>query len=462
MESDKFHDACGIFGIYGHPEAAKLTYLGLFALQHRGQESAGIVTSNGSILFHKKGIGLLSEVFRDRNFENLPGTQAIGHVRYSTTGANKIENAQPLTINYVKGQLAIAHNGNLTNTKILKKRLEMNGHHFQSTSDSEVITNLIVSSKYEDLIDSILNTVSELKGAYSLLLLTPSAMIGLRDPLGIRPLCLGKLDDSYVIASETCALDIIGAKFFREIIPGEIVVIDDRGITSHYMSYSRQYDLFEGPSNGYTQCIFELIYFARPDSIVFGESVYEFRKKIGYQLAVEQPINADMIIPIPDSGISAALGYATELKIPYELGLIRNLYLGRTFINPKQVVREEGVQMKLNPIKNVIEGKRIIVIDDSIVRGTTCKKIITLLRQEGALSIHLRISSPPIKYPCFYGIDTPTTEELIAANNSLSKITNFLGVDSLAYLSIEGMLNSVSKSRWDFCTACFSGDYPIK
>jgi len=465
MEEDKFRDECGLFGIYGHPNAARMTYLGIFALQHRGQESAGIVTSNGNELIRHRGMGLVTDVFDNQRIRELPGKIAIGHVRYSTAGGSTLENAQPLTILSGKGQLAIGHNGNLINTRYLRSKLEKEGAVFQTTSDSEVIAQLIAHSKMEDLHEAIRDALSQVKGAYSLLLMTPKELIGIRDPLGFRPLCIGRLEKAYVLASETCALDLIGAKYIRDVEPGEMVVINRKGLKSCDAVLSYQYDLFvEGKSldQKEAQCIFEYIYFARPDSKIFGENVYEIRKKLGKQLAREHPVDADVVIPIPDSGVSAAMGFAKEAKIPYELGLIRNHYVGRTFIDPKQSIREMGVQIKLNPVREIVRDKRVVVIDDSIVRGTTCQKIIKMIRNVGVKEVHLRISSPPVKFSCFYGIDTPTSKELIASNHSIEEIRNFMDVNTLGYLSINGLLKPLERHNKTFCLACFNGNYPIK
>ncbi|MEW6096087.1 MAG: amidophosphoribosyltransferase [bacterium] len=465
MEEDKFKDECGIFGIYGHPKAARMTYLGIFALQHRGQESAGIVTSDGNTLIRHRGMGLVTDVFDNQRVREIEGKIAMGHVRYSTTGGTHIENAQPLTIISGRGQLAIGHNGNLVNTKYLRNKLEKEGAIFQTTSDSEVIVQLISHSKMSDLHEAISDALSNVKGAYSLLLMTPNELIGVRDPFGFRPLCIGRLERAYVLASETCALDMVGAKYIRDVEPGEMVIINRKGLKSYEAVPSYQYDLFtEGKymPEKEAQCIFEYIYFARPDSKIFGENVYKIRKELGRQLVREHPVDADVVIPIPDSGVSAAMGFAEESKIHYELGLIRNHYVGRTFIDPEQSIREVGVQIKLNPVREVIENKKVVVVDDSIVRGTTCQKIMKMIRNVGAKEIHLRISSPPIRFSCFYGIDTPSSKELIASNNSIEEIRNFMEVDTLGYLSIDGLLKPVEKHNKAFCLACFNGNYPIK
>jgi amidophosphoribosyltransferase len=443
---------CGIFGIYGHEDATKLTYLGLFALQHRGQESAGIATVNQNKINFYKRMGLVADVFDDALLESFPGEVAIGHVRYSTAGGSEIENAQPLVVVYARGSLAIAHNGNLINGNKLRKELEGEGSIFQTTSDSEVIVHLLARSKKSEFKDAVVEILPKIKGAYSLLLMTPEELIALRDPWGFRPLCIGRLNSSYVFSSETCALDLVGADFVREIEPGEMVIVSEKGFESKKVISSSRRAL----------CIFEAIYFSRPDSKVFGDNMHEVRVKMGRQLAIEKPVDADLVIPIPDSGVSAAIGYAQQAQIPYNWGLIRNRYVGRTFISPTQVLRDIGVNIKLNPIKEVLSGKKVIVIDDSIVRGTTCRRILKMIRGAGAKEIHLRISSPPIRYPCFYGIDTPTRKELIASTHTIEEIRRYMRVDTLGYLSIKGLLSSVAKDSTEFCTACFDGNYPIK
>lgn len=450
--NDKFHDACGLFGIYNHKDAAKLTYLGLFALQHRGQESAGISTSyKGNLLFYKKN-GLVTNVFSEEALNTLPGNMAIGHTRYSTFGGSAIVNAQPLVINYIRGKLAIAHNGHFINALNLKNELEQNGSIFQTVSDSEVLLHLLARSKKENLINALSQVLPLIKGSYSLLLMTPERLIGVRDPFGFRPLSIGKLNNSYLLASETCALNLVEADYIRDIEPGEIVVIDKNGLNSLRFSSPKKY----------AQCIFEYIYFARPDSKLFGQNVHEVRKKIGQQLAMEHPANADIVVAVPDSGISASLGFSEESGIPLDIGLMRNHYIGRTFISPIQIFRDFGVKIKLNPILSVLKGKRIVLIDDSIVRGTTSKKILSLLRDSNVSSIHFRISSPPIKYSCTYGIDTPKREELLAAHRSMEEIKGYLNVDSIGYLSISGLLKSVGDNGNSFCTACFDGNYPTE
>ncbi|MEK6713875.1 MAG: amidophosphoribosyltransferase [Nitrospirota bacterium] len=442
---------CGIFGIYNHPEAASLVYLGLHGLQHRGQEGSGIVSTDGSKLYSKKGMGLVSEIFKDDNFSRLKGNSAIGHNRYSTYGESIIENVQPVVVNFAMGSLALAHNGNLVNASFLRSELEAYGSIFQSTIDSEVIVHLIAISKERTILDRLIDALKKLKGAYSLLILTEKEMIGVRDAYGFRPLSLGEIDGSYVLSSETSAFELIGARFIRDIVPGEVVVINENGLTS-YMPFDKTSEAF---------CIFEHIYFARPDSYIFGESVNIIRKKMGVELAKESSVDADIVIPVPDSGTPAAMGFAEGSGIPFDNGLIRSHYVGRTFIVPKQSTRNFGVRLKLNPVKEVLKGKRVVVVDDSIVRGTTSKKIVTMIREAGASEVHMRIASPPVKYCCFYGIDTPTRRELIASRMNVEDIGKELTADTLAYLSIEGMLKAVSNPPDKFCVACFNGEYPI-
>ena len=442
---------CGIFGIYNHPEAANLTYLGLHGLQHRGQEGSGIVSSDGKTLYCEKDMGLVSEIFKDGDFTRLKGHSAIGHNRYSTYGASTIENVQPIVVNYALGSMALAHNGNLVNAHFLRSELEAYGSIFQSTIDSEVIVHLIAISKERTLLDRVIEALKKLRGAYSLLILTEKEMIGIRDSYGFRPLSLGELDGAYVLSSETNSFDLMGARFIRDLLPGEVVVINHNGVTS-YMPFSKTRE---------AMCIFEHIYFARPDSYIFGENVNVVRKKMGLILAQETGVEADLVIPVPDSGVPAALGYSEGSGVPYDNGLIRSHYVGRTFIEPKQSIRHFGVRLKLNPVKEILKGKRVVVVDDSIVRGTTSRKIVSMIREAGAREVHMRIASPPVKYPCFYGIDTPTRKELIASRTSVEEIRRHLMADTLGYLSIEGMLKGVSGAPDRFCVACFSGDYPI-
>jgi amidophosphoribosyltransferase len=448
----ELNEKCGVFGIYGHPEAARLTYLGLYALQHRGQESAGIVTSDGHKMFASLGMGLVADIFNRETLDKLPGHIAIGHNRYSTTGMSFIKNAQPILIKYAKGQLAIGHNGNLTNTDQIRQRLENEGSIFQTTSDTEVILHLIAKANGVPLSTAILKSLKQVKGAYSLVMSTPDTLIAARDPYGVRPLCLGKLQDAYVVASETCALDLINATFLREIEPGELVIIDGKGLTSYKIAARKKSAM----------CIFEFIYFSRPDSYVFGRNVHMIRREYGKQLARESHVKADLVIPVPDSANSAAVGYAEQAGIPFETGLIRNHYIGRTFIEPDQQIRDFGAKIKYNPVREVLKGKSVVVIDDSIVRGTTSRKLVKMLYEAGASKIHLRISSPPIIGPCFYGIDTPTKKELIASSHQVSEIEKYLGVDTLKYLSLEGLLKATKVASTKFCCACFTDDYPIK
>jgi len=444
---------CGIVGIANHTESAKLAYLCLYALQHRGQESAGIVTSNGNQFHQHKAMGLVAEIFSEDVFKRLPGMHAIGHVRYSTTGSSTFENAQPFVANMASGQLAIAHNGNLTNAQTRRREMEENGSIFQSTMDSEVIMHEIARQKGAQLSDRIAKALEHVEGAYSLVFLADDTMIAARDPKGFRPLVVGKLGNAHIVVSETCALDLIGAEFLREVEPGEIIFFDKSGM--------RSFKYFKEEEKK-AHCIFEYIYFARPDSKIFGRNVYPIRKGFGVQLAREHPVKADVVIPVPDSGVPAAIGYAQEARIPFEMGLIRNHYVGRTFIEPKNEIRHFGVKIKLNCVHEALSGKRVVVVDDSIVRGTTSMKIVDMIRRTGAKEVHVRISSPPTKWSCFYGIDTPTREELIASRQSVEDIRRFIGADSLGYLSEEGLywFEKLSCREW-FCDACFTGDYPI-
>ncbi len=444
-------EECGIFGIWGVLDAARLTYLGLYALQHRGQESCGIVTLEDGRFNGHRGMGLVSDVFNEDILNGMKGSTAIGHVRYSTTGSSNIKNAQPFQVEYSKGLIAIGHNGNIVNAKRLRDELQAAGSIFQSTTDSEIIVHLIARSQ-GNFETALISSLGELQGAYSLVILTDKQMIGVRDPFGFRPLSIGQINGSYVLASETCTFDLIGAKYLRDVEPGEIVFIDDSGLKS----------ISPYPKHKPAQCIFEMIYFARPDSSVFGASVYEARKNLGRNLAREHPAKADMVVPIPDSGSVAALGFSQESKIPFELGIIRNHYIGRTFIQPSQKVRDFGVKVKLNPVRGLLKDKKIVVVEDSIVRGTTSKTRIKTLRDAGAAEIHMRVSCPPIKYPCLYGIDFPTKEELIASSKYVEEIRKFLGLDSLGYLSLEGLMKSMPKGGDGFCTACFSGDYCVE
>jgi amidophosphoribosyltransferase len=447
---DKFHEECGVFGIFGHGDAANLTYLGLYALQHRGQESAGIVSSDGKQLYSVKSMGLVADIFDEEQIKKLPGHMAIGHNRYSTTGDSVAINIQPIYVNFALGGLAVAHNGNLVNAGILKDELEAYGSIFQSTMDSEVIVHLIAQSRMATLHERIIDALSQVQGSYSLLLITEDELIAVRDPNGFRPLSLAELDGAYVVASETCAFDLIEATYIRDIAPGEMVVISSKGIRSSFPFKHAE------PSH----CIFEFIYFARPDSMVFGQNVYSIRKAFGKQLARETNVPADVVIPVPDSGVPAALGYAEEAGIPFDTGLIRNHYVGRTFIEPRQSIRHFGVKIKLNPVRDALRGKRVVVVDDSIVRGTTSKKIIKMIRNAGASEIHMRISSPPTSYPCFYGIDTPTRQELIASTHSIEEIRKYITADTLGYISMDG-IQKVVPQPMNYCAACFDGEYPV-
>lgn len=450
LESDKFHDECGVFGIASHTEAARHVYLGLYALQHRGQESTGITSTDGSQLYQHKGVGYVGDVFTDETLASLTGTSAIGHVRYSTTGSSSLANTQPIVSESSRGPIAVAHNGNLVNSHRIRRKLESQGAIFQTTSDTEVILHLLARSPIEDLDQALREVLLQIQGAYSMLLQTPETLYAIRDPYGVRPLCLGRLDDAYTLASETCAFDLIGGEYIRDIAPGEILKIEDQKLKSFFLP----------PAPKQAHCIFEHVYFARPDSKVFNRSVHLSRYQMGRQLARESPVDADLVVPVPDSGVTAALGYADESGIPFQFGLIRNHYVGRTFIEPRQSIRHFGVKIKLNPIKELLQGKKVILIDDSVVRGTTSRKIVEMVRFSGALEIHMRISSPPTISPCYYGIDTPTHEELIGANKTVEEIREFTKADTLAYLSIEGMKEAVSDQQ-DFCSACFDLQYPI-
>ncbi len=484
---DKLKEACGLFGIYlpanqsknqaaingenkwaneaespgpwaefslingSDQQAAQITHYGLLALQHRGQESAGIAVTDGSRIRIYKDMGLVSEVFNERwRLDNLRGFAAIGHVRYSTTGTSEPVNAQPLLFRYLQGSVALAHNGNLTNTAELQQMLAAQGSVFQSTTDSEVIANLIARYSQNSLEEALMKCMIDIKGAYSLVVLNERKLIGVRDPYGVRPLCVGRLGEGYVIASETCALDTVGAEYLRDLEPGEILVIDEHGLTSHHIL----------PANPKAACIFEFVYFARPDSTIDGINVGRVRREMGRQLARERKIDADLVISVPDSGTPAALGYAQESGLPFEEGLMKNRYIGRTFIQPSQSLRNLAVRLKLNPVKETVRGKRVIMVDDSIVRGTTSRQIVRMLREAGATEVHMVISSPPTMHSCFYGIDT-TEEDLIAARMNVEQIREFIGADSLTYLSPEGLRSCFPGKEQDFCDACFSGKYPI-
>lgn len=450
------NEECGVFGIWGHEDAAQITYYGLHSLQHRGQEGAGIVEMNDDQLTCVKGEGLVTEVFTTEKMKNLNGRAAIGHVRYATAGGGGYENVQPLLFNFQSGAMALAHNGNLVNANQLKSQLEAQGSIFQTSSDTEVLAHLIRRGGFATHKNRLKNALSMLKGAYAFLIMTETEMMVALDPHGLRPLSIGKLGDAYVVASETCALDIVGAKFVRDVEPGELVVINDDGITSEYFSMSSQRAM----------CTMEYIYFARPDSNIEGINVHTARKNLGKQLAKEVTIEADVVTGVPDSSISVAIGYAEATGMPYELGLIKNRYVGRTFIQPSQSLREQGVKMKLSAVRGVVEGKRVVMVDDSIVRGTTSKRIVTMLKEAGAKEVHVLISSPPIKNPCFYGIDTSTTSELIASENSVEEIRQLIGADSLTFLSVEGTVEGIGRSfdgdTHGACMACFTGNYPTE
>jgi amidophosphoribosyltransferase len=448
---------CGIFGVYGHPEAANITYLGLHALQHRGQESAGIVASDGDRHRAARKMGHVAEAFNKGELSDLPGHLAIGHVRYSTAGESAMKNAQPFSVEYAHGSIAVAHNGNLVNANDLRRKLEMDGSIFQSTSDSEVIIHLIARARELEVEHRIVSALKQVEGAYSLLFLSENKLIAMRDPMGFRPLCLGRLKDAFVFASETCAFDLLEAEFIREVEPGEVVIVDAKGLRS-YRPFAPEAARF---------CVFEHVYFARPDSHIDGRSVYRVREALGRRLAVEHPVEADVVVPVPDSGTAAAIGYARQSGIPYDMGLIRSHYVGRTFIEPQQSIRHFGVKLKLNAVKEILSGKRVVVVDDSVVRGTTSRKIVKMLRNAGAKEVHLRISSPPTTHPCFYGIDTPTRSELIASSHTPEEIARYVTCDTLGYLSLEGMMEAVRAAAGagperSHCDACFTGKYPIE
>jgi amidophosphoribosyltransferase len=458
MDADTLREECGVFGIYGHPDAAALTALGLHALQHRGQEAAGIVSFNNGRFHSERRMGLVGDHFSSAaTIERLQGEAALGHVRYSTTGEPILRNVQPLFAELSAGGFAVAHNGNLTNGLSLRKELIANGAICQSTSDTEVILHLVARAQRPKLIDRYIDALRRLEGAYALVCLTNKKLIGARDPLGIRPLILGKLGNSYIFCSETCALDIIGATFVREVENGEVVVISEDGIESHWPF----------PRVPARPCIFEYIYFSRPDSVLGGRSVYDVRKQMGRQLAIESPADVDVIVPIPDSGVPAALGFAEQMKVPFELGIIRNHYVGRTFIEPTQTIRSLGVKLKHNANRAVVKGKRVLLVDDSVVRGTTSVKIVQMMYDAGATEVHMRIASPPIKYPDFYGIDTPEEKSLLAATHSLEEMRNFIGVTSLAFMSVDGIYRAMgyegrNNAQPQFTDHCFTGEYPTR
>jgi amidophosphoribosyltransferase len=448
---DKLKDECGIFGIYGHAESANLTYLGLYALQHRGQESAGIVASDGTTLRASRVMGYVADVFDERTLAELPGMSAIGHVRYSTAGESRLSNAQPILIECVHGQIAVCHNGNLVNERELRQQLTGQGAIFQTSSDTEVFLHLYARSKAARLEDALVEAVGQAQGAFSLLFLTPDRLVAVRDAHGFRPMALGRLGDAWVVCSETCAMDLIGATYVRDVEPGEVLVIGPGDPVS----------LKPFPPAPLSHCIFEHVYFARPDSLVFGESVNRVRTNLGRVLARESGVPADVVVPVPDSGVCAAIGYAERSGIPLQFGLIRNHYVGRTFIEPQQAIRHFGVKVKLNPVRSILEGKRIVLVDDSIVRGTTSRKLVKMIKAAGALEVHMRISCPPTISPCFYGVDTPRRADLIAATHTLEEIRKYIEADSLRYLSLEGLLDAVNSHRDDYCTSCYTGRYPL-
>ncbi len=448
MDNEKPREACGVVGVFGHPEAAKLVYLALYALQHRGQESAGIVSSDGRTFHVHRGQGLVNDVFNQRILDGLHGNIAIGHVRYSTTGSNMLANCQPLVANYRGGQLAIAHNGNITNAAELHRELEGRGAIFQSSTDSEVLLHMIAQSMSDDFEEALVTSLARIKGAYSLIFLKEDKIFALKDPRGIRPLCMGTLDGATIVASESCALDILDAQYLREFKPGEMVILDEAGARVEHPF----------PPLEEKFCVFEYIYFSRPDSMIGNKSIESIRNRLGRRLAIEHPADADIVISVPDSSNAAAIGYAEESGLPYKIGLIRNHYVGRTFIEPEERIRHFGVKVKLNPVRSVLNDKRVIVVDDSMVRGTTAAKIVTMLRKAGAREVHFRLSAPPWKNPCYYGIDTPNEGELIANSMTVDEIGKKMGADSIGFLSVEGLLASVPKNV-GYCTACFTGDY---
>jgi amidophosphoribosyltransferase len=443
---------CGIVGIFGHPEASTLAYLSLYALQHRGQESAGITTADGDKLMRRAGMGLAAEVFSRDVLASLPGHAAVGHVRYSTSGDSDRSNAQPFLLRHHRGPIAIAHNGNLVNAAAIREELEADGSIFQTTSDTEVVLHLAARTRVADVLDALIEALRQLRGAYSLVALVPGRLIAARDPLGFRPLAIGRVDGAWVVVSETCAFDLLGAEYVRDVEPGEVVVADVGGLHSFKPLEA------DRPA----PCLFEHVYFARPDSHVFGQSVQAVRKRLGEELWSEHPADVEVVTPVPDSGVYAAMGYARAAGLPFEMGFVRNHYIGRTFIEPTQQIRNFGVRIKLNPIRGILEGRRIALIDDSIVRGTTGRKIVQLCRDVGAREVHVRISSPPTVGPCHYGIDTPVREELVASSHSVEEIRGFLGADSLGYLSLEGMLRAAGRDGDGVCTACWSGEQPVE
>jgi len=447
---DKFHEECGIFGIFGHPEASTLTQLGLFAVQHRGQEACGIVSSDGEDLHQYRSQGLIADVLTEEVLKKLVGSAAIGHTRYSTAGRNTIKEVQPFSVTCQHGQIAVCHNGNLPFAEARRRELEQSGAIFSSTSDTETILHGIARTPAVNAIEAVKKVLADTEGAFSLLFLTPGALVAVRDPRGFRPLVLGKLKDAWCVASETCAFDLIDAEYIREVEPGEMLIIDGNGLHSSKPFAERPRSV----------CTFEHVYFSRPDSIIFGRSVNESRHKMGRQLAIERPVDADLVVPVPDSGVAAAIGYAAESGINYRQAIIRNHYVGRTFIEPSQSIRSFGVRLKLNPIKDLINGRRVVLVDDSIVRGTTSKKIVQMVRESGAAEVHMRISCPPTISPCYYGVDTPSQGELIAAQMSVEEVREYIGADTLGYLSHEGMLAAIGLGQTGSCTACWTGKYP--
>jgi amidophosphoribosyltransferase len=448
---DKFREECGVFGIHGHTEAAKLAYLGLYALQHRGQESAGIATADGLRIRAVREMGYVNEIFDQATIATLPGHLAIGHTRYSTAGESKLSNAQPIVIDCFYGQVAVCHNGNIVNANEIRERLVKDGSIFQTSSDTEVLVHLYARSKAGNFQDAIVESIAQLSGAFSFAIMTKDHLIATRDPHGFRPLAIGKLGDAWVVCSETCALDLINATYVRDVAPGEVVVIGPDGLKS----------IQAFPPAPLSHCVFEHVYFARPDSEVFGLSVNEVRTNLGRLLARETAVEADVVVPIPDSGVCAAIGYAEEAKLPLRFGLIRNHYVGRTFIEPAQSIRHFGVKVKLNPVKSILTGKRVILIDDSVVRGTTSRKIVKMVRAAGATEVHLRVSCPPTISPCFYGVDTPRRSELIAATHSLEEIRKYVAADTIGYLSMDGLLTAVAPRQKSYCTSCYTGKYPV-
>jgi amidophosphoribosyltransferase len=452
LDDDRFHDHCGVFAIFGHAEASKLSYLGLYALQHRGQESAGIASSDGARLHVAKAMGLVQEVFTPEVIGRLHGESAIGHTRYSTAGDTTLTNAQPVVIDCNKGQIALAHNGNLTNATEWRRKLEHRGSIFQTTSDTEVIVHLVARSAAHGLTSALAEALNQVEGAYSLVLLSRDELLAVRDPRGFRPLNLGRLGEAWLAASETCAFDLLDAEFVREVEPGEMVRISRGGIESIRFA----------PEKPHSYCIFEHVYFARPDSVIFGRPVNQSRETLGRLLAREHPAAADIVVPVPDSGVPAAIGYAHESGIPFCMALIRNHYIGRTFIQPEQAIRDFGVKLKLNPVRRLLEGKRVVLVDDSIVRGTTSRKIVRMVREAGVAEVHMRISCPPTISPCYYGVDTPTREELIASHHSVEEIRQFVGADSLGYLSLVSLRTALEDTEGKFCTSCYTGNYPTE